>query len=323
MAHMIEENDNMFSVQETPWHGLGHVLPEAPSIDKALQISCLDWKVRTLSLSAQQPPVNGELVRGKLPVNSHVALQREDTKEIFTLVSNRYQILQNDEAFEVFRPLVNDGRIQLETAGSLQNGKKVWILAKVAGIADAEVKPGDMVKPYVLLSNSHDGSQAVRFGFTPVRVVCNNTLSWATEHEQSKLVRIYHRGNIRANLDDLQKSLDVAAGEFVARIDRFQKMAKTAISKPDLAKYVRQVLGTADETPREKQILETLINGKGGIGIDGIPTFWDAYNAINEWILYSKGQSPDRRLASAWFGDGRVLDVHAFQIADEFMAKAA
>jgi len=326
MSHELMQNDNMFSVRETPWHGLGVILPEAPSIDEALKISNLDWQVRGLPLYAQQPGKKGAVVRSKIAIPTHQAIQREDTEEIFTVVSSRYEILQNTEAFEVFRPLVEDGQIELETAGSLQNGRKVWILAKVSGVRDAEVMEGDVIKPYVLLSNSHDASQAVRFGFTPIRVVCWNTLTFATESEESKLVRVYHRGNLKDNLDALRESLDLASGRFVARIDKYQKMAKMPINKKDFQKYVRQVLSTdIEESAREKQIFDMLLNGKGGLGTDDFSkaSWWHAYNAINEWALYQRGRSAENRLASAWFGDGYTLDVKAFQIADDFVSKAA
>jgi phage/plasmid-like protein (TIGR03299 family) len=316
MSHQIMENDNMFSVVTTPWHGLGRILPNAPGIDEALQISGLNWTVRRLPLWANQPAVPGQVVRGKLPIESHVALQREDTGELFTLVSSKYEVLQNAEAFEVFRPLVEDGTISLETAGSLFNGKKVWILAKVNSTSEQEVKDGDKIKPYVLLSNSHDASQAVRMGFTPVRVVCNNTLSMAETGEKSQLVRLYHRGGLKANLDLLRDTMNVAVGRFEATMEQYRLLAKKRINKKDITAYIREVLQTEDETPREKAIMEVLLNGRGlGVREADKLAWWDAYNAINEWMLYNRGQSADNRLASAWFGDGYLLDQRAFDIA--------
>ncbi|MCK9350819.1 MAG: DUF932 domain-containing protein [Clostridiales bacterium] len=318
MAHELMEHDNMFSVQETPWHGLGIILPNAPSIDDALRIAKLDWQVRMLPLYAQDPQ------NTLMPVDAHKAIQREDTGEIFTVTSKYYTPLQNAEAFDVFRPLVEDGSIELETAGSLQNGRKVWILAKIATTDAMEVRDGDTIKPYVLLSNSHDKSQPVRFGFTPVRVVCNNTLSWAQSASESRLIRIYHRGNIKENLDALRSALDATNAEFRMGIDKFRKLAKGRVNQEDLTAYIRTVLETEDETPRERAIMEVLLNGKGlGVRPQDQISWWDAYNAINEWMLYQRGRNVDNRLASAWFGDGYLLDQRAFMIADAFMAKAA
>jgi phage/plasmid-like protein (TIGR03299 family) len=321
MAHELMENDQMFSVLKTPWHGLGRILGDSPSIDEALIAANLLWKVALLPLYALQQPNGNTLPQH---IHTHKAVRREDTGEIFTVVSNKYQPLQNDEAFDVFRPLVEDGSITLETAGSLKNGRKVWILAKISEAKDAEVRDGDIVKPYVMLSNSHDGTQAVRFGFTPIRVVCNNTLSWATEHADSKLLRVYHRGNLRGNLDLLRQSLDTAKVEFSLRADKYRRLAKSNVNQNDLTKYIRAVLQTEDVTPRENAIMDVLFNGRGiGTRPQDRISWWDAYNAINEWMLYHRGRSADSRLASAWFGDGYLLDQTAFRLADDFMAKAA
>ena len=317
MAHMIEEHDNMFSVGETPWHGLGVVLPEAPGVDDAIRISGLGWQVRELALFANQPPGKGEnFVRGKLPIESHKALQREDTGEILTVVGNKYKILQNEEAFDIFRPLVEDGSLALETAGSLQNGRKVWILGRIMVTQEREVRDGDIVKPYVMLSNSHDGTQAVRMGFTPVRVVCNNTLSMAITDGRSQLVRVYHRGGLKTNLEELRNTLNLGAARFEATAEQYAKLAKVQINQTDLTGYIREVLQTEVETPRERAILDVLMNGKGlGVREADKITWWDAYNSINEWMLYQKGSNAENRLASAWFGDGYTLDQRAFEVA--------
>ena len=321
MSHEIMEHDNMFSVNEVPWHGLGVVLPEAPSVDDALRISCLDWRMRGLPLYAQQPRGVNKPSRTKLPINTHMALQREDTGEVFTIVSNKYEILQNEEAFDIFRPLVDDGSIALETAGSLQNGRKVWVLGRIMATDEREVKDGDIVRPYVLLSNSHDGTQAVRMGFTPVRVVCNNTLSMAITDDRSQLVRVYHRGGLQTNLEELRGTLNLGVARFEASAEQYAKLARARINQDDLTGYIRVVLETEDETPRERAIMDVLLNGRGlGVREQDVVTYWDAYNAINEWMLWRRGQSADNRLASAWFGDGYILDRRAFDYAVKLAA---
>ena len=328
MAHMIEQNDNLFSVGETPWHGLGVVLPEAPSIDEALEISGLNWNVRTLDLTAKQPHIPGQLSRGLVHLPDYKALQREDTEEIFTVVSSQYTVLQNTEAFNVFRPLVESGELTLETAGSLNNGRRVWILAKVTGSKEAQVQSGDKVKLYTLLSNSHDGSQAVRFGFCDVRVVCNNTLTGAHADSASKLIKLYHRGDLTGAIENLRETMDLKTTEFKANIRQYKELAKSKIVNPeDLQKYVKIVLGLPLEeldktTPREALILQVLYQGKGAT-IRKNPedvTWWDAYNAVNEWGLYHRGYTADSRLNSMWFADGYSRDHLALETAMKFAA---
>jgi len=315
MAHEIHEYDDMFSVIQTPWHGLGKVLKDSPGIDEALEISGLTWNVNSLDIFTEK----------KEPIKKFKALQREDTKEIFTVVSNRYKVLQNHQAFNVFKPLVENGDISLETAGSLHNGRKVWILGRITSEKEQEVGDGDIVKPYVLLSNSHDGTQAIRIGFTPVRVVCNNTLSMSIKNRDSKLIRVYHKGDVEANLTDLRDMMEFGTASFKARIKDYRLLNTKRINKTDIRKYIRKVFDSDEdiEIRNEKAILLVLNNGKGlGIRNGNEPTLWEIYNAVNEWGLWHKGKNQNRRLTSAWFGNGYTLDNRAFNIALD-IAKAA
>jgi len=321
MAHMIEQHDNMFSVGETPWHGLGKVLENAPGINEALEVSGLGWQVRTLDLTAHQPVIPGQVTRTKLHLPEFKALQRTDTQEVFTVVSSQYKVLQNNEAFDVFRPLVDAGDITLETAGSLQNGRKVWVLARITAAKDGEVKPGDVVKPFVMLSNSHDGTQAVRLGFTPIRVVCHNTLTLAHQDKKSQLVRVFHRGDLTGSLETLRDTLNLGAQEFQATIKQYRKLAKQNVSEADIRKYIRLVLALPEEmdkpTHRENSIIQVLLNGKGvALRKDQSDiTWWDLYNSVNEWGLYHRGRTADARLNSMWFADGYTRDQFALQTA--------
>jgi phage/plasmid-like protein (TIGR03299 family) len=257
----------------------------------------------------------------------------------------------------VFQPLVEDGSLSIETAGSLQNGRKVWALARI-NASSAEVRPGDEVRPYALLSNSHDGSQAVRFGFTPVRVVCNNTLSAAHEGSASQLVRVYHKGDIVANLEKLRKTMNIELGRFEATVEQYKLLNSQEVSQVDMVKYIRlvfpppkaevpasaslldavleatpdfdEVLNTTKDidlnelSRRETAILNILAGGRGSAERGGrTVTFWDAYNAVNEWGLYERGNSDDARLSSAWFGVQKADDQNALQIAVGLVKAAA
>lgn len=344
MAHEIMKNDNMFSVKENPWHGLGTVLPQAPSIKEALQAASLDWEVRTLNVAAFQPPSKTEeFSRCRINLPRFKALQRVDTQEVFTIVSDQYQVLQNIDAFNIFKPLVEDGTIEMETAGSLQNGKKVWIMAKV-NTDSKDVRKGDEIKPYVLLSNSHDGTQAIRFGFTPVRVVCNNTLSMAIGNKKSELIKVYHKGQVAENVEALRDLMNFEITQFESTVADFKKLASKPINERDMIKYIRKVFpkavqametpgiepvnedllnavieatGSLDELSRREESIMNVLNGGRGKetrGKKGI-TYWDAYNAVNEWGLYERGRSDDSRIASAWFGQQKADDQRALAIA--------
>lgn len=312
MAHMVE---TMAYVGETPWHGLGQKLDRAPSIEEGLRAAGLDWGVRT-------EPVYLEDGR-TAPAQATV---RETDGRILGAVGPSYTPLQNVEAFRWFEPLVESGDVELHTAGSLQEGRKVWVLAKIAG-QHAEVAKDDPVDNYVLLSNSHDGSRAVRVGFTPIRVVCWNTLSLAQDAEASKLIRVMHTSHVVENLDLLRETIDVGKRQFEATVSQFRELQKRKMNKRDLRKYVAKVFDLKLRLPKDatagqkaavkraegtvQDVFELFREGRGNQG----QTAWDAYNAVTEYLSYCRGKSQDNRLNSLWFGESQKTNERAFREA--------
>src|SRR5262249_13163268 len=155
--------------------------------------------------------------------------------KLFGVVGPGYTPVQNSEAFGWFQPLIEDGAVSLHTAGSLQGGRKVWMLAKVNKPA-LEIAEGDAVERFVLLSNSHDGSRAVRVGFTPIRVVCSNTLRMAhdADDEATRLIKVLHTKNVLVALDRLREMMNVANASFEATAEQYRKLAAFRISRADL-----------------------------------------------------------------------------------------
>jgi len=311
MAHEIMNYDNMFSVKVTPWHGLGVILNDPPSVDEALKQANLDWSVSLLPLFCQLPNSCMEQV-------DRMAVVREDTNEVLGVVGNNYTPLQNIDAFDIFQPLVETKELLLETGGSLKNGRRVWIFARI-NVDGAEIGKGDEIKPYVLLSNSHDGTMAARFGFTPIRVVCNNTLTAAENNGTSKLVKLVHKSNIYDNLQMLRDMLDLSKARFEATIEQYKILANRDINSSDLEKYVKIVLTDSDEadtilTPTQNRIIDLFENGIGS-DLPKMKTWWGAYNSVNEWLMYHRGRSVDNRLASVWYADGYNLNKRALDIA--------
>src|SRR5678815_2693601 len=174
MAHEVESG--MF-VGQPAWHGLGTVLPNAPSIEDAIVCAGLDWTVKLAPLA---------IVADGRPVD-HCATVRESDDSILGVVGPGYVPLQNREAFAWFQPMVESGAVTLEAAGSLREGRRIWILGRCAD-SSADIVPGDEVRQYLLLAHGHDGSLAIRVGFTSVRVVCANTLRASLESDESALV---------------------------------------------------------------------------------------------------------------------------------------
>lgn len=184
--------ETMFYVREKPWHGLGVRVEEALSSKKALEISGLNWRV------IQKPIYTSD--SGLIP--SFKANIRESDNKILGVVTDRYKIVQNNEAFAFTDSLIGEG-CKYETAGSLQDGKKVWLLAR---LPEKYQILDDEITPYMVFSNSHDGSGAIKIAMTPIRVVCNNTLNLALS-EAKRIWSAVHTGNIKSKLDEAMKTL--------------------------------------------------------------------------------------------------------------------
>ena len=177
--------ETMFSVRETPWHGLGRIVMDAPASREALELAGLDWQVESRNIYSG----TGSVIPG------YRANVRSTDDAVLGVVSDRYRIVQNEEAFQFTDDLLGEG-VTYETAGSLQGGKKVWMLAK---LPEKYIIAGDEVTPYLVFFNSHDGSSGVKVAMTPVRVVCQNTLNlalgtakriWTARHTENVLLRV-------------------------------------------------------------------------------------------------------------------------------------
>lgn len=308
MAHEVE---NMMYMGETPWHGLGRRVIDAPTSEEAIRIAGLDWKVdRVPLITAEGAPVD------------HKALVRATDKKVLGVVGPRYQPLQNSEAFAFFDPFIKAGEANYETAGSLREGKRVWILAKI-NRKPIEVVKNDLVEKFLLLSNSHDGTLAVRVGFSPIRVVCANTLRLAHGDQGSELIRIRHTAKMVKTLDEIREIVNLADARFEATAEQYKALAAKDCNKSDLAKYVHQVFEFSEEPATERikenqeevlgNIIKLFESGKGAEYHRG--SYWGAYNAVTEYLGYEKGRSQDSRLDSLWFGESARVNQKAFELA--------
>ena len=198
MSHEMYENDSAVYAGQAAWHGLGTVVEESLSPREALAVSGLDWNVeKSAYISA---PVRGGLAVCK----DRVATIREDTNEILGIVSPNYQIVQNKELFDIAYEL--GGEVKVDTAGSLKNGRQVYVLLK--GDTFDATKKGDEVTEYLALLNSFDGSLGLGALPTSIRIVCANTLSMALSSGRGNMFRVRHYGdNMMEKLDALREAL--------------------------------------------------------------------------------------------------------------------
>jgi phage/plasmid-like protein (TIGR03299 family) len=297
---MSHEFESGFFVAQAAWHGLGTVLRQPPTTEQAIVQAGLDWRVvgePFYQLDAEQQ------------ATLHKRLMRDRDLRVLGTVSPDYVPLQNQDAFRFFDPLLDQKTVQLDAAGSLQGGKRIWVLAKLTNIA-AEIRQQDWVRPYLLLHNSHDGSTSVWLQFTPVRVVCMNTLAGATHHRfgdlwQKKAICIPHTATLSEQLARMQDLIDLTKREFQFSVEEYKAMASQEINNELLACYLGNILGTQRPKlrPEWDQLVANFETGRGNQG----KTLWDAYNAVTEWLDHQRGNSLADRLESTWFGAGARL----------------
>lgn len=240
MAHMIE---TMFSVREKPWHGLGTIVMEAPASAEALKLAGLDWKV------VQEPVYtdNRELIKG------YKANVRSSDRRVLGVVSDRYKVVQNTDAFSFTDELLGKG-VKYKTAGSLQEGKKVWLLAR---LPKEYVIAGERISSYLVFSNTHDGSGSVKVAVTPVRVVCNNTLNLALETAKRSFSMI-HTGNIHDKIQEAKDTLFMAENYMDNLGIEFEQLRRQKMTDAQVKEYIELLLPMEKEpTPiQSKNILK-------------------------------------------------------------------
>ncbi len=319
MAHELE---NMFSVKKTPWHGLGKIVQEAPTAEEAIVMAGLNWQ-------ALEKPIFRINNSGDLEaITTHKAIVRDTDNKQLGIVGDGYHPLQNDKAFSFFDPFIESGLASFETAGSLREGKTIWILAKL-NKAPIEIGRGDEVNKYLLLSNGHDGTMAVRTGFTPIRVVCANTLAMSHGAKESKLLRIHHSKKVHDRLDQVREIVNAADAKFEATAEQYQALARSDVNQKALEAYVDVVfkIPSMDAQRREfahKKATENIQRlFETGFGQDlkkSKGTYWGLYNAVTQYLSYESGRNEETRLNSLWFGGNSKLNQRALDAAIKMVA---
>ncbi|WP_372631975.1 DUF932 domain-containing protein [Cohnella sp.] len=219
--------ETMFYVRQAPWHGLGNRVEHALSSEEALQAAELDWEVIQKSIQTED--------YAEIP--GYKANIRATDQRLLGVVSDRYKIVQNHEAFAFTDELLGEG-VRFETAGSLQNGRKVWLLAQ---LPENYIIAGDRVSPYLVFSNSHDGSGSIKVAMTPIRVVCQNTLNLALQNAK-RIWTTIHTGNIQAKLDEARKTLlyaELYMDRLGSEVDRLNRIK---ISDNKVREYMELLL---------------------------------------------------------------------------------
>lgn len=218
--------ETMFSVREIPWHGLGTVVEDAPSSEDALKLAGLDWEVVQSSIYTSRGILSG-----------YKANIRAIDGKVLGVVTDKYKIIQNREAFAFTDELLGRG-VKYETAGALQGGKKVWILAR---LPEEYIVAEEKICTYLVFSNTHDGSGSVKVAITPVRVVCNNTLNLALNTARRSFSMI-HKGDFVNKVQEARDTLALT-DQYMTELGReFEKMKNTRITEAQVDEYIEQLL---------------------------------------------------------------------------------
>lgn len=322
MAHELEIKNGqaqMFSVREVPWHKLGTIISEAPSITDGINLAGLNWEVLERPIAYD----NGATLKSGIDyvkIDGYKSLIRSDDQSVLSIMKNSYTPLQNQVAFDFFEPFLQAKAASLETAGSLKEGRVVWVMARL-NKAPIEVGKGDEVNKFLLLSNSHDGTLAVRVGFTPIRVVCSNTLTSSHSSSASQIIKIRHSKSVNNRLDNIQEIINAVDAQFEATAEQYKFLASKVINKEDFENFVKIIFKLKDDpNDRDKlrkdrmmlTITKLFENGAGSHLKSAKGTRWGAYNAVTEYLTHEYGTSEETRLYANWYGYAANVNSSAF-----------
>jgi len=318
MAHMVE---TMAYAGEVPWHGLGVPVSNDLTPAQMMQKAGLDWTVKEVESYI--------FFNGKNKPTGLKSLVRETDGKILTNVGENWKPVQNEQAFEFFHEYVMAGDMEMHTAGSLKEGQMVWALAKINN--PMEFFKGDQVDSYLLFSNPHQYGKTIDIRFTPIRVVCNNTLTLSLDQKTDQSVRVGHRVDFDA------QSVKMALGIAREKMGVYGEMAKFLGSKKftedSYIEYLNTVFPrTSDKRVQDKKLSAETLSRNAKLAYEVLDTqpgaeyargsWWQAFNSVTYITDHVQGRNADNRLYSSWFGGNQLRKRDALQTAIEY-AEAA
>ena len=334
MAHNLNIRNGQASMMfygEEPWHGLGTKLERPATAAEAIKAARLDWTVSKVPLEARVQgrhlpvPRKYAIIRDDLSFDDLPLFQdkdHEDQSPVLGIVGEQYTLLQNVDAFTFFDPIVGEKAAIYHTAGVIGNGERIWILAKLPD--DIQVAGDDITEKYLLLSNSHDGSSAVNVKFTPIRVVCQNTLSQALR--QGPGISIIHTPSLPSRLQQAHQILGFVKIHYLKLEEAYQAMAKRSIGTAELKRYLGEVFPEPKDPENERgkqraadfraeaERLFSQGQGNSAPGVAG--SLWAAYNGAVEFVDYGLPVAGRGGwLNSIWFGEGHYIKARAYDRA--------
>ena len=304
----------------TPWHGIGTVLPqEFITAEEALRYARLDWEV-----SIQPYIINGQQSQKVR------AIIREDTQRELGAVGMSYQPIQNHECFDFMDAVVGEKGAHYQTAGILGNGEKIWMQVRIPG--HIEVRGIDTLKKYLLLHTSHDGSGALYVRYTPIRVVCQNTLNYGIQRSE-RAVSVRHTSNYEKKVSAAREILGIADEFYDLLNQEMEQLATESLVDNEAWNCLNELIPenpdakNKSRTHNMKQTIMDLYQGAGaGLDQNGIRgTKYAFIQAITEYVDWHRGTRTRKgiseiegRLTSAWFGSGAKLKEKAYDLVRQW-----
>ena len=336
MAHELEITTSgearMFYAGETPWHRLGTKVEKEVTAAAAIRLAGLDWTVEKRPLYiAGKNTVDGIPVIGNQAPDRFAVVRTEDEK-VLGVVGSAYTPIQNAEAFGFLDALVGEGLTMFHTAGSLFGGRRVFITCKLPD--SVQVGP-DQVDQYLALATAHDGSMMMHVKWTPIRVVCHNTMSAAFEIGADGKVRatdtvsILHRGNYKDYLAEARAMLKLTDLYYARLAETFNRLRETKLRDCDWSRFTNRLVPDGqkkDGTPIDRSKIREQLgylyrHGIGNDHPDVKGTKWAAYNAVTEYVDHGKefadgnsGDAADYRMNSIIWGNGSLMKKRALDM---------
>jgi phage/plasmid-like protein (TIGR03299 family) len=323
MAHLVE---TMAYAGEVPWHGLGVSVSNDLTPQQMMQKAGLDWRVEKHDSFVI---INDGFGGVKHVPTGQQALVRSSDKKVLTNVGEGWNPVQNEEAFNFFNEYVLAGDMEMHTAGSLKGGQMVWALAKVKESFD--ILGGDQVDSYLLFTNPHQYGKSIDVRFTPIRVVCNNTLSFSLGQASVNSVKMNHRSEFNPQV--VKKQMGIAHEKFEQYREMAEFLSTKRFTMDSLIQYYNEVFPRTyvgkkgntvqkfeDLTTNAKKAFELLEVQPGAKYGEG--TWWQALNSVTYLTDHVMGRDVDTRLASAWYGQNQARKIKAANKAVEFAVAA-
>ena len=316
MSHEVE---TMAYAGELPWHGLGTEVSNDLTPIQMMQKAGVDWEVEQQKIVTETG----------IEINDKVALVRTSDNTLLDVTGKDWKPVQNEEAFTFFSEFVAAGDMEMHTAGSLREGRNVWALAKVKESFD--VFGEDRVDSYLLFSNPHQYGKAVDVRFTPIRVVCHNTLTFSLQNASKNSVKVGHRTAFDA--DTVKETLGLASEKFAKYKEMAQFLGSRKVTAESLIQYYNDVFPTTsrkeEKTPvvvyddlskAAKMCYDALEVQPGAEFAAG--TWWQAFNSVTYYTDHLQGRNSENRLHNQWFGYNQAKKVTAAEKAVAYATAA-